>query len=180
MQALQFNVSKLLREGTGSSRRYQLDDDVAELTDEVKVLALLKGAITFVRTVTGVLVTGHLETVVMLTCRRCAIEFPAPVEIELEEEFKATYDVETGLPLPRSEDDDEAALINEQHILDLSEVLRQDLLLALPPFPLCREDCAGICPHCGQDLNEGPCACTQEEVDPRWGALRDLLTRGVP
>lgn len=177
MQALQFNVAQLLKEPSGATRHYQIDDDITELGTEF--VSSLKGAVKFTRTADGVLVTGHLSTSAVLTCRRCLEDFISPVEIDLEEEFRAGYDVFTGIKLPAREDDEAETMIDEHHTLDLSEVLRQDLLLALTPFPLCREDCAGLCPHCGKNLNEGPCDCAADSLDPRWAALQELLFKGA-
>ena len=58
---------------------------------------------------------------------------------------------------------------------DLSELIRQTLLVSLPLQPLCREACAGLCPQCGKNWNEGPCDCPTETVDPRFSALASLL-----
>jgi len=58
----------------------------------------------------------------------------------------------------------------------LSEVLRQDVLVAVPMHPICREDCAGLCSTCGQNLNEGSCNCAPEP-DPRWASLAALLNQ---
>ena len=74
------------------------------------------------------------------------------------------------------EDDDEALLIDEHHILDLSEVIRQGLWLAAPEEALCRPDCAGLCPRCGGNRNLGECNCDEASVDPRWAALQALLS----
>ena len=59
--------------------------------------------------------------------------------------------------------------------LDLDGLLQEDILLDLPVKFLCREDCKGLCPTCGQNLNEGSCGCTQREVDPRLAVLQKLL-----
>ena len=59
--------------------------------------------------------------------------------------------------------------------LDLDELLREDILLELPTKFLCREDCRGLCPACGKNLNEGPCGCGASEGDPRMQILRNLL-----
>ena len=71
--------------------------------------------------------------------------------------------------------EEEALLIDERHMLDLSEVVRQYILLQREQYPLCDEACAGLCPVCGQNLNEGPCGCRDVSEDPRWAALRELL-----
>jgi uncharacterized protein len=62
--------------------------------------------------------------------------------------------------------------------LDLRPALREEWLLAAPTFALCREDCKGLCPRCGADLNDGPHDCAQPEVDPRWEALTKLDRSG--
>ena len=59
--------------------------------------------------------------------------------------------------------------------LPLDELVTTDLLLSLPMKSLCREDCRGLCPQCGHNLNNGECGCRQETVDPRLAALKDLL-----
>jgi uncharacterized protein len=58
--------------------------------------------------------------------------------------------------------------------IDLGEAIREQILLALPPAPLCREDCKGLCATCGKDLNEGECGCDRAVHDPRWDALKAL------
>jgi uncharacterized protein len=74
------------------------------------------------------------------------------------------------------EDEDTYPLTGEQ--LDLAPLVRDALLLSLPLAPLCRPDCAGLCPVCGAELAEGPCGCDTTPTDPRWSALDDLRPRG--
>jgi uncharacterized protein len=69
-------------------------------------------------------------------------------------------------------------MIDEHHLLDLSEAIRQNALLAVPMKPLCREDCSGLCQQCGKDLNKGQCDCNKSEIDPRWAKLADLASTG--
>jgi uncharacterized protein len=61
--------------------------------------------------------------------------------------------------------------------IDLEPMLRDALTLALPLNPICRSDCKGLCAHCGKNLNEGPCDCTDDDIDPRWAALSELRDR---
>ena len=170
---MRYNVAQLLKASAGATRHYQFDEDVTGLDPLLVPIKRLQGEITMLRTGNGVLVTGRLAMVVEMTCSRCLEPLEVPLTIDLEEEFRPTVDVMTGRRLPMDEED-QALWIDAQHILNLEEVIRQDLLLALPLHPLCREDCAGICPQCGQNLNEGPCACIIRDVDPRWSALLDL------
>jgi len=61
--------------------------------------------------------------------------------------------------------------------LELGDVLREQILLAVPLRVLCKEECRGLCPHCGKNLNEGQCSCAEPLEDPRWAALKDIRKR---
>jgi uncharacterized protein len=95
------------------------------------------------------------------------------LKIRFEEEFLPTIDAESGAPLPSPE---EASVftIDEQHTLDLTEAVRQYSLLAIPMKTLCKKNCAGLCPTCGKNLNEGQCDCPKDDIDPRWSKLAEL------
>ena len=170
---MRYNVAQLLKEATGAVRAYHLDEDISELDPELIPTRRLRGEVTFLRTGSGILVTGHLSTEVEAICSRCLEPMRVQLEIDVEEEFQPTVDVVTGQRLPM-EEEDQALWIDHAHILDLGEVVRQDLLLALPLQPLCRETCSGLCPQCGQNLNEGTCECAAMDIDPRWSALLSL------
>ncbi|HEX4865395.1 MAG TPA: DUF177 domain-containing protein, partial [Acidimicrobiales bacterium] len=78
----------------------------------------------------------------------------------------------------RGEDDEETYPL-EGEFLDLQPLVRDALLLELPLAPLCSDECRGICPTCGADLNAGGCACVEKPADPRWAALDALKERGT-
>jgi uncharacterized protein len=172
---MQFNVAQLLKQPVGAKREYEIDEPLGELDPDLIPLAPIKGAVKFVRTRDGVLVTGQLATVLEVNCNRCLEAFDLPTSITLEDEYKSRIDLRTGAHLPITDEDEAATLIDAHHIIDLSEVVRQNLLLALPLNALCREGCKGLCPTCGQNLNEGSCECEPETTDPRWSTLADLL-----
>lgn len=172
---MQFNVAQLLGEPVGATRQYALDEDIAGLDPDLEPTQPLVGSVHFLRTAEGVLVQGTLTTQVRMSCARCTKEMLVDVAVELEEEFLSLVNPRTGLPTPISADSD-AFLVDEQNILDLSEAVRQYVLLALPMQPLCQPDCAGLCARCGHDLNDGPCACPPEPPDERWAVLAQLLT----
>lgn len=172
--SLDYNVSTLLREPTGSTREYQVDGSVL-IDGEEPRHQQVAGSTTFLRTRDGVLVTSHLQGVQREQCSRCLREVEVPVQVELEEEFFASVDVHTGAALPPPEDP-EAFRIDAHQTLDLEEAVRQLWTTALPMQPLCRPDCRGLCPRCGQDLNQGACSCPPEE-DERWSALRQLASK---
>ncbi len=170
---MHYNVAQLLKEPTGAIRHYRLDEDVTGIDPALVLTRRLQGDIAMLRTVKGILVTGNLTTRVEMQCSRCLEPVDVLLEINLEEEFQPTVDVITGQRLPM-EEEDRALWIDAHHILDLTEVIRQNLLLASPPHPLCQEFCAGICPQCGKNLNEGPCDCISTDVDPRWSVLANF------
>jgi len=110
---------------------------------------------------------GMLDTEVATACRRCLV----PVSV------RVTANVEVLFTAEDPGDDPSTYQIElEMAELVLDEMVREELLLAVPEFVLCREDCRGLCPKCGNELNEGPCAC-EPEPDPRWDALRTLEGR---
>lgn len=172
---MRYNVSQLLKEHVGASRHYQLHEDISELDPSLKPLTALNGTVELLRSYEGILVRADLYTSVELTCSRCLTQFAMPIRFRIEEEFYPTVDILTGARLPLPEDADPTALIDIHHLLDLTEVVRQGLTLALPMVPVCRNDCKGLCSNCGKNWNEGPCDCTDDDLDPRFAVLKQLL-----
>ncbi len=169
---MQINVSQLLQAPIGATRDYQIDELVDMAIDGNA--RLVQGNIRLTRTSRSILVKGALLAEVELTCSRCLRPFASTLSLKFEEEFIPTIDVLSGAPLPPPEEPG-AFTIDKHHIIDLTEAIRQYTVLAIPMKPLCRKDCAGICPKCGQNLNTGPCACPTHAIDPRWSKLIDSL-----
>jgi uncharacterized protein len=170
---MEFNTAQLLLASTGETRQYELDDDITGLDPELHPLGCLTGMVRFTKTDRKILVTGKLRVTLELECQRCLEPFAQEVGISLVEEFQPKNDVRTGAPLD-GEDVDSAVVIDERNILDLSEVVRQGLLLASSEFVVCRDDCKGLCAQCGHNLNESECDCLKHATDPRWMALDSL------
>ena len=173
--SLRFNVAQLLKSPRGTTRDYQIEEDAEAIADEIVLTAPLVGSVKLIHTADGVLVLGDLKTSAELICDRCLEPFIAELTLYIEEEYHPTVDVSTGSPIELEPDQEKETLIDESHIVDLQEVLRQDLLLALPMHPICHPNCAGLCPYCGQNLNEGACECTAVGIDPRLAGLAALL-----
>ena len=168
---MQINVSQLLQEPIGSTRDYRVDEAADIIGDGKKYTA--SGECRLLRTQRSVLVKCALNTEVELTCNRCLSQFRHPLKIKFEEEFLPTVDVASGAPLPLPEETS-AFTIDEHHSIDLTEAIRQYAVMAVPMKALCKEDCAGLCQKCGQNLNQGKCDCPEQEPDPRWSALTKL------
>ncbi len=170
---MQINVSQQLRASIGSIWDYEVKQ-IIDVTDDGNS-SLVQGKVRLMRTDRGILVKGVLDTQVELTCGRCLSLFGCPLALGIEEEYFPTTDVVSGAPLPLPEESG-SFTIDEYHELDLTEAIHQYALLAIPMKPLCGEDCAGLCPHCGHNLNLGACNCLPQEADPRWSELSRLAS----
>ncbi len=168
---MEINVSQLLKAPVGSTRDFEVDETIEILGSESEI----GGQVRLMRTGRGILASGSLHTEVEAICSRCLASFSCPLAFSFEEEYYPTIDVNTGAPLAVP-DEPGCFTINENHILDLTEAMRQYAILAIPMKPLCRDDCAGLCPICGQDLNYTTCDCLSREIDPRWAKLKELIS----
>jgi uncharacterized protein len=110
---------------------------------------------------------GRIEGDVVLECSRCLNEVRAHVSDEAHLIYAERADEET-------DDPDVYVLDPNAYNIDLRPAIREEWLLAAPTFSLCREDCKGLCRHCGTDLNDGACACEEKALDSRWDGLRKL------
>jgi uncharacterized protein len=172
---LQFNVAQLLKEPTGATRIYEVQvTSIKNLDEDITLVAPIVGEVKFLRTGADILVTGRLQTTIQKSCGRCLNVFPSDLTLEIEEQFYPTLDIMTGTLLAPPLEADEANAIDEKHILDLYEVVRQGFLLESESIRYCQPDCKGLCPHCGQDLNVAPCECEEEVIDARWAGLQAL------
>jgi uncharacterized protein len=171
---MQINVSQLFKENVGATREYEIDEEVDLLGDGNKYS--VKGECRLLRTNRSILTTCTVETRVGLICSRCLRHFRHPLTIKFEEEFFPTIDILSGAALPAPEEVG-AFTIDDHHILDLDDAIRQYILTTLPIKVLCKADCAGLCQTCGKNLNEAQCDCPSEENDPRWSALAKIKSR---
>ncbi|MBC7926733.1 MAG: DUF177 domain-containing protein [Bryobacteraceae bacterium] len=120
-------------------------------------------------------VRGNLSVEFDMQCDRCL----EPVHYPLTGSFDLFYRPAPKGPLPSEVaiDAGEAEIgFYDGDGMELTDVLREHILLALPMHLICDENCAGICPQCGQNRNNGHCECTSERIDDRWAALRSLRT----
>ena len=118
-----------------------------------------------------VVVRGRLEGEAELACRRCLAPVMAPIDQEV------TWLFREGVSQADAEAEEMYALPERGNELDLSDALREHLLLAVPDFVECQDACKGLCPHCGVNLNETTCNCEASQTDNRWAALRSLTNK---
>jgi uncharacterized protein len=168
---MEVNVAQLMKSSIGAERHYDIDEPIDIDGKDVQV----KGTINLVRTDRGILATGSFDAVLEIECSRCLQPFDCPVKIQFEEEYFPTLDVLTGLPLEAPDEQPGYFTIDDHHIIDLDEAIKQYAVLAIPMKPLCQTDCPGLCPTCGHNLKIGPCGCSAEKSDPCRVELRELL-----
>lgn len=119
---------------------------------------------------------GTVRTTLELLCSRCLEGFEWPVEAQFDLRYQPhTANLAPGnTPEREIEEDDLSTAFYENDEIDLGQLMREQLYLTLPMKPLCREDCPGLCPVCGTNLNRDSCQCKREWEDPRFAALRAL------
>ena len=155
-------------EHTYGSGEIDLDEEGASVVSD----AAVRGGAT--RKGEQVRLRGEIKTEVELLCDRCAAPERAPLAVEFDTSF-IPQEVE-AVKAENVELAVEDLLLSsyEGDAGDLDELVREQIVLALPSRHLCREDCKGLCEKCGANLNAGACSCGQGEVDPRWAALAEL------
>ena len=126
---MQYNLAQLLTEPTGSARNYEVDESFIGPEDGMD---RVQGWIEVVRTHQGVIVHAKLEAQVRLTCSRCVRVFENSSIIKMEEESSPTVDPVTGKQLETLEESDSELELDDQHVLDMEEVVRQYLLTGMP------------------------------------------------
>lgn len=110
-------------------------------------------------------VQGTIHTSGIYPCSRCL----TPVSVDRKETLSEVFGTEAQLP--------EDVLPYNGEYIDLTEAIRDTLILSEPMRVLCREDCKGLCPQCGANLNEGPCSCPTDKIDPRLAKLGELFKK---
>lgn len=162
MNPLVLNVAELLRK-PGSERPLHVNSSVADLGIEDDRLpggeVVLDGRLDVLSD--GVVVVGTVTADWAGECRRCLVPVGGRLTIPVDELYQV-----------RVTDPDAFPLEHEQ--LDLRPLVREAILLDAPAAPLCRPDCAGICPACGADRNQQPCSCDTAPRDERWSVLDAL------
>jgi len=160
---LRLNVGFLLKENIGHSREITFDEPEVHVAGDLTV-ARLHGTITFSRTPQGLYAQGRLQATSHEQCDRCLTEVQQTLTCKIGDLF---------IYPPENAPQDSLTIGDDIHI-DLAPLVRENLLLSKPIRILCRPDCKGLCPNCGQNWNEGPCSCREEKDNPRWAALGKL------
>ena len=168
---MEIRVDSIPEEGVRIERKI----DPSELEPDIPAHGLAE-ALSFIgrasRNGAGVVVKGNLAGSVRSQCSRCLGDFKAPVDMGVDTMF-----------LPRSErEDDEAEIADDDEnfsyydgdSIDLLREIKDLIIVSLPIKSICSDDCKGLCPHCGADLNASPCQCGGESVPSPFDKLKAL------
>lgn len=118
-------------------------------------------------------VRGKINALVQIDCTRCLVPVMREFEILFDDIFVGEADEPTENEIILDVDAlDESIAVDGT--IDLAEVVREQIILALPEQVFCSEDCKGLCPKCGSNRNLIDCRCIEDEIDPRWSALKNL------
>ncbi len=174
---MKISVAPLLKQPYGATETHDLGErPITPRSEHARLLEAgvraVEGSALLTHTNPGILIQAELQADVELECSRCLDHFVAAVPLHLGEQYYATIDVVTGAPLAAPPQD--AYTVGHDFAIDVTPLVGEQVLLELPLKPLCREECAGICPTCGLDQNQKPHR-HEEDSDERWSRLRTLL-----
>ncbi len=163
---LRLNVGFIVHQTVGYSRDFPFEIPSIRIPPDLDMKDLV-GEVRVTRTAKGLLVQARLRATIQSECVRCLTEILQPLEVEFTELYAFTSNAvtESGLILP------------EDGKIDLAPIVREEMFVAIPINPLCKPDCKGLCPVCGNNLNETTCHHEEETTDPRLSALKSLLDK---
>jgi uncharacterized protein len=163
---LRLNVGFIVAQSAGFFRDFPFDLPQINIPPDLQMISL-NGTIRATRTPQGILLQENFAVQTGLECVRCLTDFQQTLGVDFTElyAFSQRYVTDSGLLMP------------ESGVIDLSPVLREYILLEIPISPLCRPDCKGLCPICGNNLNEVTCYHDEEMGDPRLASLKALLDK---
>src|SRR4051812_6814294 len=146
-----------------------LDEEHARLTSPPEVSGRMN------RSGHEVRLRGKINTTAEVDCDRCLKSVSVPVETEFDVTYVPAEDY-TSSDAAELQETDLSLSVFDGETIDIDELVREQVLLALPARALCGEECQGLCPVCGADRNVQPCDCQSKEIDPRWAALKAVMS----
>jgi len=164
---LRLDVSYLVKGSPGTSKEFEFNFAQLTFLDDL-LLVDIQGLITVSVTEDGVVAEGKIKALTELSCSRCLDPFWQPVNIEFTEIFSSH-------PVDQAESDLGEQPLPADGSIDLTPIIRDYASLDIPISQVCKEECKGLCPTCGVNLNLEDCGHKQEYIDPRMEGLRALL-----
>ena len=149
-------------------------EEVAQAGDAYRIVAPVEVDFDIHKDKEKFRLVGTARTELELGCSRCLESFRMPVNPSFDLRYLPAAEMSSDSEREVREEDLETSYYRDDQI-DLNELLREQFYLALPMKPLCSENCKGLCPQCGTNLNTGTCSCTPVWEDPRLAPLKGLI-----
>lgn len=166
-RVLKINVGFLLSDGPANSKDIEINiTDPVRIADDLVAKSIL-GQLRLSRTKEGILVQTKLNILVNRECARCLDGFDHEIPVQVEELYASPHPI-----------GDTEFFVGQDAQLNLAPLLRSEVLIALSHRELCKDDCQGLCPVCGINLNHENCSCSTDFIDPRFAKLKELLDSG--
>lgn len=167
MSTYQIEVKDILKsEGLSKKIKAEVELEPLVFREEALDLKLVEIDLDLTNVGLGVLVKGKVRGVLIASCTRCLDKFEHPLIVHLEELF--TKGKVGG-------EKEKLVIANEK--IDIGPLIDQSIILGIPIKLLCQDDCKGLCPSCGQNLNKEPCVCKEIPIDIRWTKLKDYFKK---
>ena len=170
---MRIELDKLEETGNAFAHVYDpeeivLDEEHVRLTKQPEVAGRVS------RSGHEVRLRGKISASAEVDCDRCLKTVALPVETDFDVTYVPTEDYKRSEAAELQEEDLSLSVFDGETI-DLDELVREQVLLALPSRALCGEECKGLCPTCGADRNTNSCDCQSKEIDPRWAGLKAVM-----
>jgi uncharacterized protein len=164
---LRLNIGFIIHQSIGYNRDFPFEFPFILLKPDLNLKNLI-GTVRVTRTAQGLLVQVKMLAVTPAECVQCLADFEQSLEIDFTELYAFTSNslTESGLYVP------------ENGLLDLAPLIWDEMFLAIPISPVCKPDCKGLCPICGENLNETICHHKEESIDLRLNSLKELFQKG--
>jgi uncharacterized protein len=162
----------------GKQYHYEISEPAIE-SEDVHCVEPVVGSIDFANTGRHIVARGVFKTAVAFECSRCLAELTLPVAVKIEEQFPISNIQAIMAGHGEEIEEEEQEPLFQDNVFDLTEFIRQMILVETPIRPLCSETCKGLCPMCGKNLNEGPCDCPTDLGASPFAVLREMLEEGV-
>ncbi len=172
---MKIGISDIL-DDSGEMMSVKIDDNLLIPVENNESMCSVKGNIDILNAGDHLSVTGVASTDILIQCHRCLEDFKLSVDADISDTF-----VSLAQLTPEKQEELEEALesykVYEGSEINLSDSLKEGILLSMPIKAICKEDCKGLCSACGQNLNENICNCETDDVDPRLEKLKDLFNK---
>ena len=169
---MRIELEKLEESGGRYSRTYEIDQLTFDET-ELRLIEPVSVEGRIRRKGEEVELRGRLRTKTAIPCGRCLKSVELPIDVDFAERFTPAVAWKDEEQHELREDDLNLAAFDGEAI-ELDDLVREEIILALPGHVLCDETCKGLCPACGADRNAGSCDCASKQIDSRWEKLKDL------